>query len=109
MKDTIIPLVQSLCDNGTLHGALSAPAPARSSAARAADACARHALFVPRVYSASQREIADAFFATNGYLTEKKGAALGLSRRRMGDFVKDSFVSFARVCVRRACVRWDVI
>lgn len=73
--ETISPIVQSLCGNGQLHGVLS------------------NGIFTPEIYTDTQRSAVDSFFRTNGYLTEKKCAAFGLSRNRIEEFVHASFVS----------------
>ena len=78
IDDTVLSavasIVQNLCVKGMLHGNLD------------------NATFTPRIYLLQQREICDSFYNTNGYLTEKKCAAFGISRNRMEKFVKESFV-----------------
>ena len=81
---TIIATVQSLSHSGDIYGTLSFP-PKQASLA--------NAIYTPHLYSLGQRKIADSFYRTNGYLTEKKCIALGISRNRIEDFVKESFVS----------------
>ena len=61
-----------------------------------------NATYTPRIYLSQQREICDSFYNTNGYLTEKKCAALGISRNRMEKFVKESFVSIMYIYVQKA-------
>lgn len=85
---TIISIVESLCQRGMLHGALCTSS---SSAATP-----ENAIYTPRIYSRTRRRLVDSFYETNGYLTAKKCAALGLSRNRMEGFVRESFVSRCR-------------
>jgi len=91
---TIISVVISLCQKGVLHGMLSTPS---SSAAAPQKASLTNAIYTPNVFSHSQRRIADSFYKTNGYLTEKKCVALGLSRSRVERFVKESFPNATRL------------
>ena len=78
---TVASIVQRLCEKGVLHGTLD------------------NATYTPRIYLSQQREICDSFYNTNGYLTEKKCAAFGISRNRMEKFVKESFVSIMYIYV----------
>ena len=80
-------MAKSLCERGALHGVLSTPSTSTKS-------MLKNAAYTPHIYSRSQRKIADSFYQTNGYLTGKKCAALGISRNRMEKFVKESFVSY---------------
>jgi hypothetical protein len=61
-----------------------------------------NAIYTPHIYSRTQRKIADSFYKTNGYLTEKKWVALGLSRSRIEKFVAESFVSRFLCCLELA-------
>ena len=92
---TIISIVKSLCQRGVIYGTLSISS---SSAVASQKAPLTNAIYTPDIYSRSQRKLVDSFYQNNGYLTEKKCAALGLSRSRMEKFVKESFVSYV-VCI----------
>ena len=82
----IISTVQTLCDKGLLHGAISKPPTDTPHALSSA-------IYTPTIYSNTQRKLVDSFYETNGYLTVDKCAAFGISRSRMEKFVKASFVS----------------
>ena len=82
---TNLSIAQSLCQKGDLNGTLTIPS---SSATPLTNT-----IYTPQIYTQTQRRLADSFFKDNGYLTEKKCNALGLSRNKMESFVKESFVS----------------
>lgn len=107
----ILSIVKSLCQRGVLDGVISTPTSTTVTSfttvmttqkKKACSSSLKNAIYTPRVYSRTQRRIADSFYQTNGYLTEKKCVAIGLSRRRAENFVKESFVSHD-VCL---CVTW---
>ena len=82
---TILSIAQSLCQQGKLNGTLYIPSSSATSLT--------NTIYTPHIYTQTQRRMADSFFQDNGYLTEKKCIALGLSRNKMESFVKESFVS----------------
>ena len=73
----ILPIVKRLCDQGRLPGIKSCSS--------------NNAMYTPHMFTCFQRDIIDSFFGTNGYITEKKVSAAGLSKNRMECFVKESF------------------
>jgi hypothetical protein len=73
-QPAIESIIQGLCDTNKISGTL------------------HHLSFTPAIYSTTQRKSVDSFFSANGFLSEKKCIGFGLSKNRMEDFVKQSFV-----------------
>lgn len=80
----IIPIVKQLCQQGRLAGYVSSSS-------------LHNSIYTPNIFSHFQRNIIDSFFKTNGYITEKKCAGVGLNlsssirKKSMEEFVKESF------------------
>ena len=51
------------------------------------------ALYTPHVHVQALRHAVDGFFAAQGFMSASKGAALGLSKSKMGEYIQESFVS----------------
>ncbi|KAL7554024.1 hypothetical protein ACHAWF_017389 [Thalassiosira exigua] len=88
-ESAVAAVVEALLRTGRLRGALAGGA------------------YVPRAHARLQRELADAFYRDNGYLTEGKCAALGLSWGRAGEFVRESFLD--AILLKRSIVDPDRI
>jgi len=103
--ETFISIVNSLCEKGVLPGILSTPSSTSISSATSSSASnsnkatsssssfLKSAIYTPHKYLHLQQKMIHSFYESNGYLTEKKCLALGLSRSRMEKFVKESFPS----------------
>lgn len=54
-------------------------------------------LYTPRAHVQALRQAVDESFTSHGYMTATKGAALGLSKSKMGQYIQESFVSTIKV------------
>ena len=71
----ILPLVGNLCETSKIDGTL------------------HHSTYTPTIYATTQKKNVESFFRANGFISEKKCIGLGLTKIRMEQLVKESFVS----------------
>ncbi|CAB9514994.1 expressed unknown protein [Seminavis robusta] len=82
--DLVATWVQEAC-HGTLAGDFHGGSNATSLSIGS--------MYTPHAHVQALREAIDELFGAQGYMTASRGAALGLSKAKMGDYIKESFPS----------------